>query len=466
MWFDGIGRLFAVGRAALADERVRGPQPSRGHDETEFLPAAVEVLETPASPTARATFWSLSALLALSLVWSFVGELDVVAVAEGKTIPTGKIKVIQPLETGVVRAIHVQDGQAVKAGDRLIELDPTATGADVRRLVSDLVSAQIEAARLDAAMHPENPMAHYKAPIGVPAGIVAMHRTLLRSQVDEHLSRLASTDAEAERRVAERKAVEAGIAKLQKALPLLQERLAARQHLAEQGYGSRLLALELQQQQVEMQQELQSLLHRRDEAIASLLSLSRQRNQAVSEYAKTVMTQRAEAERKIASLEEEVLKAEQRQGLQTLVAPIDGVVQQLAVNTLGGVVTPAQPVLVIVPGNAGLEVEAMVLNRDIGFIEPGQKVELKLETFLFTKYGTLPGEVLSVSRDAIQDEKKGLIYPARIALERSHIDVEGRRMELGAGMMVSVEIKTDRRRMIDYLLSPITRYRHDTMRER
>ncbi|MEK9967766.1 MAG: HlyD family type I secretion periplasmic adaptor subunit [Ferrovibrio sp.] len=466
MLFEGFRRLVAVTRASLASERAMPVAQKRHRDDIEFLPASIEVMEMPASPTARVMFWGLTALLVIGLLWSFIGELDVVAVAEGKTVPAGKTKVIQPLETGVVRAIHVQDGKAVKAGDLLIELDPTATGADVRRLINELVAARAEAARLDAAMYPAKPLAHFKVPPGVPAGLVAMNRTLLMSQTDEHQSHLAALDAEHDRRLAESRAVEATVTKIEKALPLLRERMDARNTLAEKGYGSRLLALELQQQMVEMENELKSLRHRREEAQAGLQALRKQRRQAESEYARTVMAQRTEAYRKIVGSEEDLLQAEQLTELKKLVAPIDGVVQQLAVHTLGGVVTPAQAVMAIVPGEATIEVEAMVLNRDIGFVAPGQEVEVKLETFLFTKYGTLPGRVISVSRDAVEHQKLGLVYPARVALERSFIDVEGRRMELGAGMSLTAEIKTDRRRMIDYVLSPITRYRHESLRER
>ncbi len=466
MPFEGLRRIASVTRAALTEEAARPPQTKRHRDDLEFLPASIEVVETPASPTARVMFWSLTFLLVIGLTWSFIGELDVVAVAEGKTVPAGKTKVIQPLETGVVRAIHVYDGKAVKAGDLLIELDPTSTGSDVRRLINDLVSVQAEAVRLDAAMHPERPLAHFKMPPGVPSGLAGMNRSLLLSQTSEHLSRLAALDAEIERRLAENRVVEATITKFERAMPLLRERMDARNVLAEKGYGSRLLALELQQQMVEMENELKSLRHKREEAQAGLLALRKQKSQAEAEYARTVMAQRTEAERKIATIEEDLLKAEQRQGLQTLTAPIDGVVQQLAIHTLGGVVTPAQAVMAIVPGDAQIEAEAMVLNRDIGFVVPGQEVEVKLEPFLFTKYGTLLGRVISVSRDAVEHQKLGLVYPARVALDRGYLDVEGRRMDLGAGMSLTAEIKTDRRRLIDYLLSPISKYRQETLRER
>lgn len=464
--WSGLRNATEIAHAAWKFEKQRGPREPRQRDEVEFLPAALEVLESPPSPTARFTFWILTALLAVGLAWSFIGELDVVAVADGRTIPAGQTKVIQPLEPGVVRAIRVQNGQHVKAGERLVELDPTTAGADMRRLTAELVASRLDAARLEASAVPAEALRRFVAPIGTPRSLVELHTAMLASQVDEHLARLAGLESELERRNADRKSVEADIARLENALPLLRTRSQARTELADKGFGSRLLALELQQQQVEMEYALRGQRHRREEASAAVEALQRQRRQIQSEYLKIVLSQRDEAQRKAAALEEEFLKAEQRHGLQTLTAPLDGVVQQLAIHSIGGVVTPAQVLMVIVPDNATLEVEATVQNRDIGFIQPGQAVEVKIETFLFTKYGTIPGKVISVSRDAVPDEKRGLVYPIRIALERSSMNVDGRQVELGAGMALTAEVKTDRRRMIDYLLSPIARYRQESLRER
>lgn len=464
--WNGLRHAAAVTRAAWQAENKRVPGPQRNRNEMEFLPAALEVMESPASPTARYTLWLLITMLAVGLTWGFVGKLDVMAIAEGRVIPTGKTKVIQPLETGVVRVIHVHDGKAVKAGDVLIELDPTASGSDMRRMIAELVAARADAARLEAAVYPGDALKRFTPPVGTPKAMADLQRALLSSQTDEHLARLASLDSEKERREAERKSIEVAITKLEQSIPLLRQRTNARTELAEKGFGSRLTALELQQQLVELEHELKALRHRREESAATLHALERQRSQTKSEYLKDVLVQRNEVERRVIGLEEEVLKAEQRHGLQTLTAPLDGMVQQLAVHTVGGVVTPAQALMAIVPADNVLEVEVMVQNRDIGFIHPGQEVQLKLETFLFTKYGTIPGKVLSVSRDAVADEKKGLIYPARIALERSWIDVEGRRIDLGAGMALVAEIRTDQRRMVDYVLSPIARYRDESLRER
>ncbi|MEL3890137.1 HlyD family type I secretion periplasmic adaptor subunit [Ferrovibrio sp. MS7] len=466
MPFDGLRRAFAVMGAALAQEKAAPKQHSRGRDETEFLPAALELLETPPSPTARLFFWFMTAFLAIALAWSFIGQLDVVATAEGKLVPAGKVKLIQPLEAGIVRAIHVQDGATVRAGDLLVELDATATGADFRRLTADLVAAEAEAARLRAAQYPLDALAHYKPGAVVPAEQRVMQQALLLNQTEEYRAKLAALEEEVTRRKAERRSVDTAIEKVQAAMPLLRQRRDARQELADKGYGSRLVALELQQQVIEQEHELQALRHRREESNAALGGLEKQKRQYEAEYHKAILAQLAETERKIATLTEELLKAEQRQDQQRLLAPVDGVVQQLAVHTVGGVVTPAQALMVIVPADMPLEIEAVLPNRDIGFIHPGQSAEVKLETYLFTKYGTQPAQVVSVSRDAVQDEKRGLIYPVRMALERTWIEVDGRRMNLAAGMALVAEVKTDQRRVIDYLLSPILRYQQESLRER
>ncbi len=466
MPFDGLKRAAGVTAAALAHERALPPRAARGRDETAFLPAALELLETPPSPTARLLFWSLAVLVALALGWSFIGQLDVVAVAEGRLVPAGKVKLVQPLEAGIVRAIHVQDGQSVQAGDLLIELDTATMNADQRRLEAEFVASEAEAARLRAALHPENPLAHFEPSAAVPEAIRAGSRALLLSQVEEYNARQASLADEMARRRAERRTLETSIDRAEKALPLLRQRVDARRELADKGYGSRLLLLELQQQQVEQEHELLSLRHKREESNASLAVLEKQARQFQSEYRKTVLTQLTEAERKLASLSEELLKASTREGQQRLTAPTAGVVQQLAVNTIGGVVTPAQPLLVIVPADMPVFAEAKLLNRDVGFVQPGQSVELKLEAFPFTKYGTVFGHVDTVSSDAVQDEKRGLVYIVRIGLEQENIDVAGRMVKLSPGMSLTAEIKTDRRRVIDYLLSPIARHRDESLRER
>jgi hemolysin D len=463
---EGVMRAFSIARAAWTEDRKKAKaRPDRRRDELEFLPAAVEVMETPVSPVGRFTAWTIMALIVGTLIWATIGTLDVVAIAQGRVVATGRSKVVQPLEAGVIRAIHVTDGKVVQMGDLIIELDPTQTTADRGRLAADLMAARVEAARLQASLT-DDPERAFAPPAGSDAMTVATQRALLLSQVAEHRARVAALDDEMARRRSDRAAIGASIAKFERTIPLVRERATARTTLAEKGYSSRLQALEVQQQLVEQEQELVVARHRAEEISSALRALDQQRQQLVAEYRKTSFVALSDTEKRISGLTQELLKADQRQEQQTLLAPIDGVVQQLAVHTVGGVVTPAQQLMVIAPRDEPLEVEATFLNRDIGFIEPGQSAEIKLETFLFTKYGTIPGRVVSVSRDAVQDEKQGLVYPARIALDKATIEVNGRTMTLGAGMAVTVEVKTESRRLIEYLLSPILRYRSESLHER
>ena len=186
----------------------------------------------------------------------------------------------------------------------------------------------------------------------------------------------------------------------------------------------------------------------------------------MSEFQQSKQVELSTTETKVASLVQEVTKAGQKADFQRLTAPIDGVVQQLAVHTVGGVVTPAQELLIVVPQDHPVEVEAQVENKDVGFVKNGQIVEIKVETFPFTLYGTIPGKVLSVSDDAAPIEKVGLIYPTRVSMDRSTIQVEGRQVNLSPGMAVTVEVKTGQRRVIEYLLSPLLKSVKESIRER
>jgi hemolysin D len=248
-----------------------------------------------------------------------------------------------------------------------------------------------------------------------------------------------------------------------------------------------MLYWETQQDLVEHEQELVVQRSRLEEATAATTALREQRRQTEAEYNRTNFNDLADAQQKAGSLKEALVQAEQRRQLQTLTAPVDGAVQQLAVHTVGGVVTPAQQLMVIVPADAQLEVEAMVSNRDIGFVHSGEPVEVKVDTFNFTRYGLLHGTVASVSQDSIVRDKPAdrqgaakpgalantsepqgqeLLYAARIGLDRTQMQIEDNLINLSPGMAVTVEIKTGSRRVIEYLLSPLLRYKHESLRER
>ncbi|CAH1671276.1 HlyD family type I secretion periplasmic adaptor subunit [Chelatococcus asaccharovorans] len=437
-------------------------------DEVEFLPAALEILERPPSPLARVIAIAVSAFLGSAVLWACLSSIDMVAVAEGRIVPSDRSKTIQPFEAGVIRRILIADGSVVRAGDVLVELDTTASGAERSRVAGRLATARLDVLRLETLLgRPGGGLSTADAnALGATEEEVARARELARNEAREQQERLATLNRELDREQAGAKALEAGIAKLDQSLPLLEERVKAREALLEKGLTPRYQVLELRQQVVAMKRDRDGLAAQRLAADAAVAGVTRRRAMAMAETRRKFLTDLTAAEATVAELTQELTKAEQRKDLQHITAPVDGVVQQLAVHTRGGVVQPAQALMVIVPRDDYIEIEAQVLNRDIGFVRDGQTAMVKLEAFPFTRYGTLPGEVVSVSRDAVSDQRLGFVFAARVRLKKETIVVDGREVKLTAGMRATVEIKTGERRVIDFLLSPVIKAVSEAGRER
>lgn len=435
--------------------------------ESQFLSAARAVVLVEPSPLGRAILLGISAFAVAALIWACVGTVDIVAIAQGRVIASGRSKVIQPLAAGVVRAVHVRDGQAVRAGDPLVELDPTEADAEFRQAGTALADVRLNQARLAALLadmrHPE---AAFRPPAEADPAAVEAQRQQMDSRAREIATQLSGAEADLRRRRAEAASVRDQLAKLAEILPLARTRADARKELADKGYGSRMAWLDAQQQLLDQEQQQTVLQGRVREIDAGIAAAESQLARTQAELERVTRDELAEAERKVATLTQEVAKARQKLGLQTLRAPVDGVVQQLGVNTVGGVVTQAQTLAVVVPADAGVEVEAMVLNRDIGFLHPGQRAVVKVETFNFTRYGSLEGKLASVSRDAVEDKALGLAYPVRIDLADTTLMVDGRSVPVSPGMAVTVEVKTGERRIIDYIFAPMLKYRDESLRER
>ena len=444
--------------------------PARLNHEVQFLPAALTLQEAPVHPAPRIIQWTIMLFAALALVWACVGEIDVVATASGKVVPSGKSKIIQPSEVAVVKAIHVYDGQIVRAGELLVELDAQITGADVQRLKNDLLAAQIDSARSGALLES---IQHSRPPASLAERIPqatpqqqASAQTWLQGQYLELKAALEQSDAEIAQRAAEIQAAQAWVAKLQESLPITRQLVADYKRLLDKAIVGKHAFLEREQQRLDQERELAIQQARVLELKAAKLEAERRRQGVLAQTRRAMLDLQHEAEQRAAGLVQELAKAEQRDRLTRLTAPVDGTVQQLAIHTSGGVVTEAQPLMVIVPSDQPVEVEAMLQNKDIGFVHPGQEVEIKVETFTFTKYGVIHGTVLSISNDAIDDEKLGLVYSARIRLRESRIQVGAETIALSPGMAVRAEIKTDKRRIIDYFLSPLKEHVDQSFSER
>jgi len=404
-------------------------------------------------------------MVALTLSFAYVAKMDIVVSVQGKVIPSGKSKVVQPLEPGIVRSVLVHDGQKVKAGDVLVELDPTSTGADRERLQHDAWEAQAEVLRSSAQLSGASSIG---APAGMPAAVVANQTATLQARLSEQRAKLAGLDADLSKRRADSDAIESNLAQLRASLPLVRQKHQMREDMAKTGHLAQSSVLETQLELMNADKELAVQANRLKESQAGYQTAVQQRGQAVAEFKARSSNELADAVKRQNAAEQELVKANQRWTQQTLRAPIDGVVQQLAVTTVGGVVTAAQPLLTLVPEQSALEIEAQVMNRDIGHLQVGQRVINKIETFDFTRYGFVDGEVLWVGTDAVQDQKLGLVYPVRIRLNQTRTPnaVNGRYGEVSAGMNVTADIRTDERRMLEYLLAPMLRYQQEAFRER
>jgi membrane fusion protein, hemolysin D len=474
-------------------ERVIPPWLRAGSrtDELAFLPASLEIMETPPSPVGRAIAATIATAVCLALAWAWIGEVDIIATSQGKIIPTGRTKLIQPLESGVVSAIRVAEGDRVVAGQPLVELDRTVATAERNRTANDHLHARLDAARLRAlrgGLEGDLTPVDFSPPTDAPEYLVLRTRAMMLSQANQQRAKIASLDQQIAQKVAEADSLAATIDKLATGLPLIEETAEVRRKAMSMEFGNRIAHLEAQLKLNEQRQELVVQRRRVAELTAARQALERQREQAQAEYAQGIVADLSEAEQKATGLAEDLVKADKKVEDQILRAPVAGTVQQLAISTIGGVVTPAQQLMVVVPADSRIEAEVMVQNRDIGFVAPGQKAEIKIDTFNFTRYGLLHGDVVTVSQDAIVRERPAdkngpakansalsetsepqgqeYVYSARISLAQTRMLIDGRMVDLAPGMAVTAEITTGRRRIIEYLLSPLMRYQHDSLRER
>jgi hemolysin D len=465
----------AVERTLAAFER---------NDEREFLPAALEVLETPPSPLGRLMGLLIVLFFVVAALWAFFGKVDILATAPGRVLPSGEVKVIQPLDTARVRSIRVQNGDQVKAGELLIELDPTDPTADRDRLTHDLMQQELDVARLTALKSAAagGPAGAFVAPATAAPDDLAQTQSQLAAQTAAQGARLANLDQQISQKRAEVEEVGSEIDKLNAVLPMLQEKERMREDLQARGYGTTFALIDAKQQLVATQHDLNVQGDRKAQSEAAVNALQRQRQQTVSQFSADVLDNLDTAETKRNELSKELVKAQQKVQGSQLRAPVDGTVEQLTVHTIGGVVTAAQRLLTIVPNDKHLMIEAELANRDIGFVRAGQAVAVKVETFNFTRYGLLPGRVISVSRTAVVAGDAPAVagmepgattappssprYVARIALDQDSMMIDGRQERLLPGMAVTAEIKTGRRSIIDYLFSPIARTTQNSLHER
>lgn len=463
MAFSAVGRQWIVWKAAWQAES--GQPPNRAVPEgpaVEFLPEALDIQETPPSPIGRALLWTILVGFAIGVSWTMLVRIDAVTTAHGTVVPSGESKRIHPSEAGVLTAIHVHDGQRVKQGDVLIEVEPTRKLIERERARKDYRAIRVEAARWRALMKNQGTL---DAPADADGDDIRFQQQLLRAQLAERQARIVEARHLVEQRRATVMQTTDALLRIKMALSTETARAEQSKTLMEHGVGAKTDFLQAERRRIEI---VQAVTHRQtqlEQERAALAEAERESHTLIADVQRATQAQLSALETTAALLAQGVTQAERDAGLQQMRAPIEGVVQQLGVHTLGTVVTPAQPVLMVVPPDHSVEVAVQVERKDGGVVHKGQPVEITINRFQQAPYGTITGHVLTVSDAAESINAKGGASLATVRLDRSTIPVGGTEVALIPGMAVTVEIKTGPRRMSEYLLEPVRQVMNERVRE-
>ncbi len=476
-------------QAWVARHELAGPR--RLATERAFLPAALSLQETPPHPAPRRAMALICAAFFVTLIWATLGQVDVVAVAPGRIIVSERSKVIQPLDAATVRSIHVRDGQTVQEGDLLVELDDTQAGAEhtqtqQQRLIA--LSEKLRTHKLQESVQSASP------PLLLDSLSTSWCTTpeltcepwkdtqnQLQAEWLDISSKRAKLEASVQMRAAQIQTAQAASVRLHALVGSSRQRETDFNALAQQGFISSHALQDKSRDRLDIENELVRVRAEQATAVAAHKEAQKELTAYLAETHKTLAQRQAHSQQEMQRLTQEQVKTQQRLHLLHLKAPVSGIVQQLAVHTTGGVVTPAQPLMVIVPTGNDITAEVMVSNKDIGFVHVGQKVRIKFETFSFTRYGTVDGEMTWVSADALTRDPQNAAsatnpssngqaplayFPAHVKLHSRSLKVEGKDLPITPGLNMTAEIKTGRRTVLDYLLSPIQKTLDESAGER
>ena len=423
-------------------------------DSHQFQPLLAEIEEDPGSPLGPVTFWIVVAVFSFFVGWALLGQVDVVVSARGKVVPLGQVKLIQPLTGGVVGQILVKEGDFVRKGQALVEIDPSTTAPQLESSQKTLAHVELEQARLQAATGQGQFSQGAGNDSGTQARLYAASVASLQKQLRAKEKAFAALGQQIQA-----KQVEAHQA--QETLVINQAKEARLKAvvdiIARDDYEK------VQTEILTQQNKLKSLSHELEQ-----LRFQQQQTQDEMAYLQenfesTSLNELSDKEKQITQLKANIQETAFKNTRQTLVAPVDGYVNELFVHTVGGVVTSAQKILSIVPAKAPLRVQALVLNKDIGFIKVGMPVAIKVDTYDFQKYGTLKGQVTQIDKDSKDDPKQGPVYTVQVLPQQQDLMVDGHWRHLSTGLSVTAEVKTGKRRIIEFFIYPLIKHLDEGM---
>lgn len=423
-------------------------------DVHEFRPLLAEIEEDPGNPLGPLTFWLVVAIVSFFVLWAIYGQVDVVVSARGQVIPTGQVKLVQPLTGGIVSQILVKEGDFVKKGQPLVMIDPSTTEPNLKSSKETLAHVQLEQARLEAAAGQGRFQAGSSSDAETQAQLYHASLDALEKQLNAKEQALASLDAQ-------RQAKQVEVQHTQDTLSRNQEREARLREVQD---------IIAKDEYDKVQNDILSDQNRLKVLAKELEELTFQKQQTREEMAyleqnfkSTTLSDLSEKQKQATQLEASLQESTFRNARQTLVAPVDGYVHELFIHTVGGVVTSAEKILSIVPVNTPLLIQSTVLNKDIGFVKPGMPVAIKVDTYDFQKYGTLKGIVSQVDKDSREDKQLGAVYSIYVKPEQKNLLVDGHWQTLSSGLSVTSEVKTGKRRIIEFFIYPLIKHLDEGM---
>ena len=435
--------------------------------DTEFLPSILEVVETPPSPVGRLVMWSVIILLVCALLWSFLGKINEVAVAPGKVIPTGQVKTIQVKNKGVIKEIFVKEGQHVEEGEKLVVMDPTTTDADTASLKKRAAYFKLDIERLEAEQNGTG-FAPSRTEDLEPSDVLA-EQSLYQSRVSQYQAERSAAQMAVAQKQAALSTEEENLVKYEGMLEIAVEKEERLKQLVADNAIAEFQLLEQTSQRINVEKTADAQRQTVAKAQSELSEAQARMANVDAAYQKDVMSAMVESKKQYAAYNEEIKKADEDQRLATITAPCSGRVYNLAVNTVGGIVTDAQPLMMIVPDGVELELEVWADNKDIGFIHEGQEAEVKVTTFNFQKFGIVKATVDEIGADAYTDKtdpEKNKKYRLLLKVVDDNLNVFGTNPELTPGMEVNAEIKIKEKRIIDFFLEPFSKNISEALRER
>lgn len=460
----------------------------------EFLPAAISILETPPSPVHIAMLRVICALVALAIAWMYFGHIDILAIAQGKVQPSGRVKTIQPLEPGRVTLINVRNGQHVTVGETLVELDPAEAIADERSSSTSYFAFRAESLRRKASLASISRLSSEQIPKiewpdFIPQNIRDRENRVLIGDLDQIKSAVQSFDAQINQKERELTRLENQIHSQEMLIDTLKQRVNMRKALFARGSTSKAAVIDSMESLQTQETTLAGQRGQLEETRAAIIVLQKDRKKTIDTFVAENQQKLSESERQADELEQKTVKAHVKTGHMTLTAPISGIVLGLTITTKNQVLQSGEEIMRIVPDDTSLEIEAYVENKDIGFVKVGQEAIIKVESFPFTRFGTIDGVVTHVSHDAIPEpdattaegmpakskkdtflggaqRTQNLVFQVLLKTKQDYMPVEGVKIPLNSGMAVTAEIKTGKRRIIEYIFSPLVEVASRAMKER